>query len=926
MTLARDECTPNRCLCGCCQGLTASTPVAVFNRTGLAAIAYRVGTQPLFKRSMLAALARDPVLAGLGTRADDDFSIALLDAWATVGDVLTFYGERIANESYLPTASERFSLLEMARLIGYELRPGVAASGFVAFTIESGPGSPAEVTLEPGIKVQSVPGPGEKPQTYETGTPLTARLAWNALTPRLTAPQELDLTTRQLYLEGTSTQLQPGDAILIIGDERTGFAGAEEWDFRILERVEPEADADRTLIAWSPALGTTTPATVFPSQDGTQLYALRQRAALFGHNAPDTRLLNFRGTNLSQIANRDGTWKNFNLDVDPATNAIAIDLDTVYPKIVVGSWIVLVSPTYSEVSRVAGATTASRADFALSGKVTRIVPDALENTNQFGLRTTTVFAQSEELAILERPVREPVYGTTLTLGQLAPDLVPGQPLAFSGKRLRLRIAVSANGLEIESGAVQVEVFPGDILQVLAPPVRKTAGGNIPISPMELVAELDAPTGMDLIWQIKDGNGFTGVLEASSADVELARADAQGDPEISEIAFIDSALDAVSLDDGLTAIRLSAALRGCFDRESVRINANVAPVTHGETVRETLGSGNASQTYQRFTLQQPPLTHVPVGAGSGALSTLALRVNDLLWEEVPSLYGHGPRDRVYVTRPLDDGKTVVEFGDGITGARVPTGRENVRATYRKGIGLAGQVKAGQLSQLMSAPLGVKSAINPEATGGSDDPEALADARENAPLTVLTLDRAVSLRDYEDFTRALSGIAKTLASWVWDGRARRVLLTVAGPNGAEITETGATFSSLVGALRGAGDPFVGFTVKSFRKATFHLMARLKVDEPTYERAAVHAAVETALRDRFSFTARAFAQPVALSEVVAVIQEVAGVIAVDVEELYRGPTPDLQPRLPADRPHVDASGVLQAAELLTLDPAPLALEVMP
>ena len=103
MTRTRDDCTPGRCLCGCCLGLTAATPVEVFNRPGLAAIAYRPGTHPLFKRSMLAALSRYPALAGLGTRDDDDFSIALLDAWATVADVLTFYGERIANESYLPT-------------------------------------------------------------------------------------------------------------------------------------------------------------------------------------------------------------------------------------------------------------------------------------------------------------------------------------------------------------------------------------------------------------------------------------------------------------------------------------------------------------------------------------------------------------------------------------------------------------------------------------------------------------------------------------------------------------------------------------------------------------------------------------------------------------------------------------------------------
>ena len=70
-------------------------------------------------------------------------------------------------------------------------------------------------------------------------------------------------------------------------------------------------------------------------------------------------------------------------------------------------------------------------------------------------------------------------------------------------------------------------------------------------------------------------------------------------------------------------------------------------------------------------------------------------------------------------------------------------------------------------LLTRPLGVKGAINPMDAEGAADREALDDARQNAPLTVLTLDRAVSLKDYEDFARAFSGIAKALATWTWDG---------------------------------------------------------------------------------------------------------------------------------------------------------------
>src|SRR5262249_32904512 len=143
-------CPPGACICGCCLGLTSFTPVKLVNRPGLSAVAYRVGTQPLFKRSMLAALSSSAhrALASLTTRAGDDFCMALLDAWAWVADVLTFYQERIANESYLPTATERRSLLELARLIGYELGPGVAASAWVAFTLETAPGAPSRTVID----------------------------------------------------------------------------------------------------------------------------------------------------------------------------------------------------------------------------------------------------------------------------------------------------------------------------------------------------------------------------------------------------------------------------------------------------------------------------------------------------------------------------------------------------------------------------------------------------------------------------------------------------------------------------------------------------------------------------------------------------------------------------------------------------------
>src|SRR3978361_814551 len=155
--------------CGCSAPTLSSLPRSTYNRPGLPALNFRVGTHPAFLATMQTRLSStsNSELAGLMTRETSDSSMALLDAWATVSDVLTFYQERIANEGYLRTATERRSVLEQAREIGYELAPGVAASTYLAFTVEDAPSAPKQALVPVGTKVQSVPGPGEQPQVFE---------------------------------------------------------------------------------------------------------------------------------------------------------------------------------------------------------------------------------------------------------------------------------------------------------------------------------------------------------------------------------------------------------------------------------------------------------------------------------------------------------------------------------------------------------------------------------------------------------------------------------------------------------------------------------------------------------------------------------------------------------------------------------------
>ncbi len=293
-------------------GAEATSPATIANRPGLPALAYRAGTHASFYAAMQARLASvfvdapfdevdehgvrrqgvdrlyplrglrqrlveqpadgdaaasaqtpplEQVRRGLTTRASDDPALALLDGWATVADVLTFYQEHIANEGYLRTATERRSVLELARLLGYAPRPGVASTVYLAYTVDDNFKETALIDV--GARSQSVPGPGELPQSFETVEKLAARAAWNLLKPRMSQPQVLSkvLENRVIYLKGIAASLKTNDALLI---------GKSRFYGRTLVRVvtaTTEPEANRTRVTFAPWEETSSPRAAQENRD-----------------------------------------------------------------------------------------------------------------------------------------------------------------------------------------------------------------------------------------------------------------------------------------------------------------------------------------------------------------------------------------------------------------------------------------------------------------------------------------------------------------------------------------------------------------------------------------------------------------------------------------------------------------------------------
>jgi hypothetical protein len=888
----------SNCLCGCCSGISVQTPQGKTNLPGFPAIAYRTGTWATFRESMLVRLssAEYPALAGLKTRDTDDFSIALLDASAVMFDILTFYQERLANENYLRTATQLQSLTELARLIGYQPAPGVGSSVHLSFTLQAAPGTPTDpattaITIPQGTQVQSVPAQGQSPQTFETSADILAKADWNALPVQTGVPWIPQMNDLSVYLQGTATQLQPGDAILVVGDERLepGHATDPHWDLRIVTSVQADTTKNRTQVMWGEGLGDPSDG-IPPASTNPKFYALRQRASLFGFNAMNPLMLTPKIR--SQIAGllNGNEWK-FGITAAGANLATEglVDLDAVYSKLAVGGWLALIAPDASFSRSPSGlialclidsVTSISRSDYATSAKITRVAVDNTSTLSTYynATRSSSILTQSEELAAAEQPLDHPLYGSFIDLQGVRFDLAAVKALAVYGKSPKLQVNAFVNSLVFvpDDGSPNLALKPRDTLTI-AEPV------NLPLASDGTIPNWITSTDPRQL-RVLDAGGRTGSVWATLNDFTLLSA-ASKDPVIQEFALVSS----ISLEKDPyphKRIHLASELLNCYDRTSTTVNTNVGLATQGMPVTEILGSGSAATPNQKFSLKQTPLTFIQAPTPTGSATTLEVSANAVKWKEVPTLYQQRPSARVFATLNKAGGNTDILFGDGVEGSTLPTGQNNIQANYRVGSGVSGNVAAGSITTLMDRPLGVSGVNNPKAATGGQDAQSVDDIRVNARLSVLTLGRAVSITDYQNFARAFAGIAKAYAIWIPSGPGLGVFITVAAAGGSALPPGNPTLDNLVTALHNYGNPLIPIHVESFLETLFSLNADIKYD-PNYDAKTVKQNVLDRLRRSYSFAARTFGQGVSADEVAALIQAVPGVIACNVTSLVPGQT---------------------------------------
>lgn len=741
-------------------------PKLIRNPPGRERLDYRAGDYLSFRHALQLSLTGETELNNWKPSASGDLALQLIEWWAYLSDILTFYNERIANESYLRTATLPESIHRLIRALGYRPRPGIGAAGYVAALLTGS----ASATLPEGFQIQSKPGPGKQPQVFELDeeTVVEAPDAVAVDPP----PSASTLHTGSLLVKGI-VGVKAGDKLLVMKKNWNG------------------TDAKY-------ALGTVTSAQEEKDPRGktnTRVTISYHRTGLASTDA----VTNFRLLKSTQEAH---PWPYTTANDNVVIKSTDIELDSVTRLIKVGDPVLIENTAVATSGQLVSVTA-----------YTEIVWNA--NTSNGADPTRPPAATTLPTAAI------PIPHTSLTFTPALQGAPPVRQQAL-----------------VRFGWVDV----GELIASPAKTFTTTLTTLSAVAP----ASLPASTGMPVI--LEDAEG-AGALTTSATS---------GSPPTS------LQLESVPSVPATLAPPLRALL-------------NVLAVSRGKTVpREILGSGDATVAGQEFVLQKSPLTYLLSASstsGENYQSTLRVWVDGIEWKEVASFYAQPKDAQVFVTYEDQENKTHVLFGDGINGARLTTGVNNILARYRYGSG-EDSPDAGSLTVILQPQPNLKKILNPVAVGGGSEPDPPDQIRRYAPRSILTFGRAVSADDYETIAAQTPGVAGARSYWAWDAIQQRTLVKI------YVGDDSSAVSAAKVALSGAADPNRPVLVQQATAIPVTLSLSLRLD-PRFLPANVVADVRAALIDEeaglFGAGVIRIGQSIYESQIYAVCLSVAGVVAV-------------------------------------------------
>jgi hypothetical protein len=828
-------------------------PKTIENRPALRSIDYRIGTYSRMREHMLDILDKSTTLSTWTHRGADDPGIALLEGTAIIGDILTYYQNLYSNEAFLRTANWRESVSELVRMLGYRLAPGVGGEAIFALKVK---GENA-VTVPRGFGIKAKLKDQDEDAEFETTEEITAYphlSKFNLYCPPQ-APQSIKAGDNQLELLEvgskkdlptlTAFHISKGDRIILVPNMpgNGGTSYSAQDKTEILIVKEVKTVLNRVVITFEGSLTVNRGNTV-------SAYIIARTFRHFGHNAA-TKLNKYDGTSVTQT-------------------------DTIFARKVKGKN--KGDDYYSELTQYEMPLNQEVDDLALGGL---LVCQGMVYSNSLA---DVPFTDVKEIV--------EVRADTLKWADInSPTTV-----------VTLKNGLMENGTKDESMDIRKALFHEAISPelTLGALTAWTAGeftdGNLQF--FGTYAEVKALAERNLLLVDTDNN----IVQAVSVNSKAIDFDKE---------LMDKKRDDVN--QWMWEVHLDSKPqfeRSDFSQTEPKITVYGNPVraNQGKTEKEVvLGSGDNRQTFQTFAIPKKPLTYLLDASRSPAqVPEVKIYVEDILWKQVDNLLYCAADEHAYVVRQDHEEKSWVQFGDGKTGARLPSGKNNVKAVFRTGNGATGPLEVDAKPQATGKLKGLEEVFMPGQAVGGDDAEDEDNARTAAPGKLQSLGRLVGLNDYEAEALALPGVGKVRADWAAPGGVPQVRLVVLTKSGT-IADAEKVRNTMMryNRCRGAGR-FPVTVVPGVRQYIY-----LKV-HAGYEASRRQVDVENAIKEALGLTgeegngidndeglfglkARRFGQGAHISQIMGAVQQVAGVTWVEVKDaqaLNLGSLPETDP----------------------------------
>jgi hypothetical protein len=339
---------------------------------------------------------------------------------------------------------------------------------------------------------------------------------------------------------------------------------------------------------------------------------------------------------------------------------------------------------------------------------------------------------------------------------------------------------------------------------------------------------------------------------------------------------------------LTTVNFSAALKNSYAKAFTQINGNGVMASHGESHEQ--GGTGTGQPNQQIALDFAPLTYV-ADAGNSPQTTLLVTVSGKKWQLVEDFIGSGPTDFHYTKFQDNQGYLTLQFGDGLRGRRPEDGAPIV-VHFRSGIGTAGMVAPGALTEFDKVNPASDKVANPQASFGGVDPEDLAEARLMGPRTLRQQNRAVTPQDYADallrgvpWGAAVVQPLHAKAQFVFTGSWNSVIVSVDFADRLPLASVPSRRPALEAALEQKRMAGYDVQVEDAHYAPVNISLVVHV-KPEYFVRQVRGEVERATGPQGFFAPGRFdfGQPVRLSDLYSAVLAVQGVRYITVERFKR------------------------------------------